>query len=163
MLTLHTDVRRYIRPFFLSPDGARPTRDKIYYDITSYLTTQAAFCFTTAPFVLLTLPNSLLVWSRVYFYTVIGAAAAMGFFSSPAKPWLKHKLEARNKGAIQKERETRGHPLMGLPSDPGEDIQEAVREIQQEVEMRRRKGSLVSMPNADEMRATVEQKTGKKL
>ncbi len=52
---------------------------------------------------------------------------------------------------------------MGLPSDPGEDVQKAVREIRLEVEMRRRRGSLVGMPKGEEMRAAVEDKLGKKL
>ena len=82
------DFRRHVRPFFLTPDGQRPTAYKPYYDIMSYLVTQTAFCFTTAPFVLLTLPSSLLVWARVYFYSIIGVAASMAFFASPAKPWL---------------------------------------------------------------------------
>ncbi|KAL8824788.1 MAG: hypothetical protein Q9191_004826 [Dirinaria sp. TL-2023a] len=97
--TIAKSVRRHIRPFFLTADGLRPTKYKPYYDTLSYFTTQAAFCFTTAPFVLLTLPASLLVWSRVYFYTVVGAAAAMAFFASPAKPWLNRRLQARNQGA----------------------------------------------------------------
>ena len=52
---------------------------------------------------------------------------------------------------------------MGLPSDPAEDVQEAVREVQQEVEARRRKGSAVRMPDGAEMKAKVEQKVGKEL
>ncbi len=155
------DVRRHIRPFFLTPDGTRPTPYKPYYDAFSYLATQAAFCFTTVPFVLLTLRDSLLVWSRVYFYAIFGAAATMAFFASPARPWLDRRLEVRNQREMEKE--VRGHPLMGLPSDPGEDVQEAVREIRLEVEMRRRRGSLVGMPRGEEMRAAVEDKLGKKL
>ena len=159
------DVRRHIRPFFLTPDGTRPTPYKPYYDAVSYLATQTAFCFTTAPFVLLTLPSSLLVWSRVYFYAVLGAAAAMAFFASPAKAWLNKKLQMRNKRNMEKEVEGdgRGQPLMGLPSDPEEDVQEAVREIRQEVETRRKRGSVVGMPSGEEMRAAVEYKLGKKL
>lgn len=110
---------------------------------------------------LLTLRDSLLVWSRVYFYAILGAAAVMAFFASPAKPWLDKRLQVRNQR--QMEGEVRGHPLMGLPSDPGEDVQEAVREIRLEVEMRRRRGSLVGMPRGEEMRAAVEDKLGKKL
>jgi len=159
------DVRRHIRPFFLTPDGTRPTPYKPYYDGASYLATQAAFCFTTAPFVLLTLRDSLLVWSCVYFYTVFGAAAVMAFFASPAKPWLNQRLQKRNQREMEKESEgeVRGQLMMGLPSDPGEDVQEAVREIRLEVEMRRRRGSAVGMPRGDEMKAAVEDRLGKKL
>lgn len=156
------DVRRHIRPFFLTPDGQRPTSYKPYYDALSYLTTQAAFSFTTAPFVLLTLPDSLLVWSRVYFYVVFGAAASMAFFASPAQAWLIKKLKARNRSALQP-KENNEDPLMGLPSDPGRDIDEAVKEIKEEVEARRRRGTSVSMPTGQNMKAAVEEKLGKKL
>ncbi|KAL9129853.1 MAG: hypothetical protein Q9217_001808 [Psora testacea] len=167
--TIAKNFRRHVRPFFLTPDGQRPTAYKPYYDIISYLATQTAFCFTTAPFVLLTLPASLLVWSRVYFYTILGAVASMAFFASPAKAWLIKRLRARNEGAtpaqkkgraIENERE---HPLMGLPSDPVGDIEEAVKEIKDEVENRRKNGSRVSMPTGVEMQKAVEEKMGKRI
>jgi lysophospholipid acyltransferase len=47
------------------------------------------------PFLLLSLSESLQVWARVYFYGVIGTAGAMAFFASPAKRYLKKKLEKR--------------------------------------------------------------------
>ena len=134
---------------------------KPYYDVLSYLITQAAFSFTTAPFVLLTLPDSLLVWSRVYFYVVFGVAASTAFFASPAKGWLIKKLETRNKPALQPKEKTE-HPLMGLPNDPGKDIDEAVREIREEVEARRR-GTSVSKPTGEDMKSAMEEKLGKKL
>ena len=157
-----SDFRRHIRPFFLTPDGQRPTSYKIYYDVFSYLATQTAFCFTTAPFVLLTLPDSLLVWIRVYLYTVVGAAASMAFFASPAKPWLIKKLMERNQNALQPKEKTE-HPLMGLPSDPAGDIDEAVKEVKEEVEARRRRGQSISMPGGADMKAAVEDKLGKKI
>ena len=101
MLIRLTDIRRFVRPFFLTPDDQHPTAYKVYYDVLSYFVTQATFCFTTAPFVLLTLPSSLLVWARVYFYAVLGVAASMVFFASPAKPWLKKQLRLRNQDASQ--------------------------------------------------------------
>lgn len=161
-LTLYPDFRRHIRPFFLTADGQRPTPYKIYYDVLSYLATQTAFCFTTAPFVLLTLPDSLLVWIRVYLYAVLGAAASMAFFASPAKPWLIKKLRTRNQNALQP-KEKAEHPLMGLPSDPAGDIDEAVSEIKEEVEARRRRGQSISMPTGRDMKAAVEDKLGKKI
>lgn len=89
----------------------------------------------------------------------------MAFFASPAKPWLKKRLQERNQRTMERgtDREVRGHPLMGLPSDPGKDVQEAIEEIKHEVETRRRQGSAVRMPNGEEMRAAVEKKLGKKL
>ncbi|MCJ1260253.1 lysophospholipid acyltransferase [Lobaria immixta] len=179
--TVAKNFRRYVRPFFLTPDGQRPTPYKIYYDVVCYFTTQVAFCFTTAPFVLLTLPTSLLVWSRVYFYAVIGTAASMALFASPAKPQLIRKLHARNQPALQRAaaataaaieqerkdkwrygdyRDGEEHPLMGLPSDPGRDVDEVVREIREEVEARRGKGRAGRLPTGAEMKAAVEDKLG---
>jgi len=156
------DFRRHVRPFFLSPDGQRPTSYKIYYDILCYLATQTAFCFTTAPFVLLSLPSSLLVWARVYFYAVLGTAASVAFFASPAKPWLIKRLKQRNQNATQP-KETKEHPLLGMPSDPAGDIDEAITEIRDEVETRRRRGQSISMPTGADLKAVVENKLGKKI
>lgn len=164
-LTITQDFRRHIRPFFLTPDGQKPTPNKRYYDILSYIATQAAFCFTTAPFVLLTLRSSLLVWSRVYFYTIIGVAASMAFFASPAKPWLNKRLSERNHLAPQRSssQSSINQPLLGLPSDPGQDINEAVKEVREEVEARRRRGLSASMPSGKDLKAAVESKLGKKV
>ena len=96
----------------------------------------------------------------------------MAFFSSPAKPWLIHQLSVRNqqpKRHVQPEterleKEERAHPLQGLPSDLTAEVDEAVKEIQEEVEARRRKGSVeVRMPKGEDMKAAVEDKLGKKL
>ena len=128
--TTAKNARRYIRPFFLTPDGQRATPAKRYYDLVTYLATQSVFCFTTAPFVLLTFSGSLLVWTRVYFYAVLVIAASMVFFASPAKDWLVRELDKRNRPALAKRRsqETLGSPSLGLSNDPGWDVDEAVRE-----------------------------------
>ena len=159
------DFRRHVRPFFLTPDGQRPTPYKRYYDIISYLVTQLAFCFTTAPFVLLTMPDSLLVWTRVYFYAIIGVVASMAFFASPAKSWLTQRLNKRNHPMIKRSasQETIGAPLMGLPNDPGRDIDEAIREVREEVEARTRRGTNVIMPTGQDLKVAVEEKLGKKI
>ena len=60
-------------------------------------------------------------------------------------------------------RENDEHPLMGLPSDPAGDIDEAVKEIKEEVEAKRRRGQSISMPIGTDMKAAVEDKLGKKL
>ncbi|CAF9941925.1 MAG: lysophospholipid acyltransferase [Alectoria fallacina] len=160
--TIAKNFRRHIRPFFLTPDGQRPTPYKLYYDVLSYLVTQTAFSFTTVPFVLLTLPDSLLVWIRVYFYTVLGAVASMAFFASPAKTWLIKKLRKRNQNALQP-KEKAERPLMGLPSDPAGDVDEAIKEVKEEVEGRRRRGQSISMPAGGDMKAAVEYKLGNKI
>ena len=134
----------------------------MFYDILSYIATQTAFCFTTAPFVLLTLSDSLLIWTRVYLYAVVGAAASMALFASPAKPWLIEKLKKRNQNVLQP-KEKAEHPLMGLPSDPAGDVDEAVIEIIEEVEARRRRGKSVSMPTGGDMKAAIEDKLGQNI
>lgn len=150
--------------------------------------TQTAFCFTTVPFCLLTLPASLLVWSRVYFYCIIGTAASMAFFASPAKAWLTHQLKIRNASsaadgdqtALQKQghqpatrpdlsarRTTHeslrdGYGGLGLPDDPQREVEEAMEEIKAELEVRQRRGSKITVPTAEEMRRMVEDRLGRK-
>lgn len=148
--------------------------------------TQTAFCFTTAPFVLLTLPSSLLVWSRVYFYCILGTAASMAFFASPGKSWLIHQLKIQNAatGAEKEVLKAQGHGHgrpdlggrrttntsaldgyggLGLPDDPEREVQEAVAEIKSEVEGRRRRGSKITVPTGEELKQMVEERLGKKL
>ena len=91
----------------------------------------------------------------------MGVIASIGFFASPAKPWLLQKLRTRNQNALQLN-EKAEHPLMGLPSDPAGDIDEAVREIREEVELRRGRGASISMPTRGDMKAAIETKLDKK-
>ena len=114
---------------------------------------------------MLTLPASLLVWTRVYFYAVIAVVGSMALFASPAKPYLIQQLKARQTprpGLARMESKER-HPVLGMPDDPAKEVDEAIREIQEEVESRRRRGSKVTMPTGQELRAVVESKLGKKL
>ncbi|KAI9847849.1 MAG: lysophospholipid acyltransferase [Sclerophora amabilis] len=161
--TVAKNFRRHIRPFFLHPTTGAPTSYKPIYDFLSFIITQTAFSFATTPFVLLALPSSLLAWSRVYFYCIVGVIASMAFFASPAKPYLMKQLQKRNQAALGRDTGTKGAPpqagvpkrtmsyesieestLMGLPSDPGKELDEAVQEVKDEVEARRRRGSKVS-------------------
>ena len=89
----------------------------------------------------------------------------MVFFSSPGKVWLIKKLKVRNANAIERLEISKDQkqPLLGLPEDPGRDVDEAVREIKQEVEARQRKGSKIEMPRGEEMRKVIEQKTGQRI
>lgn len=163
--TVAKNFRRHIRPFFMHPDGKTPTANKKYYDFLSYLSTQLAFAFTVAPFVILGFADSIRFWSRLYFYAIIGVAASMAFFASPAKGYLVKKLNERNRPVPQRtaSQESRGQPTLGLPSDPGRDIDEALKEIRSEIEMRKRRGSKVSMPTGQELKVAVEDKLGRKL
>lgn len=105
--------------------------------------TQLAFSFITAPFVLLTLPASLLVWSRVYFYAIIGTALSTAFFASPAKAYLIKKLNERSgeKGKLQRTQSQESlagkEPVLGLPPDPQQDLEEVVREVRAEMAARK--------------------------
>lgn len=125
---------------------------------------------------------------------MLGTAASMALFASPAKPYLVRKLRARNQPALERVaaataaaikqekkeeeeeeekeedkwkygdyRDGEEHPLMGLPSDPGRDVDEAIREIQEEVEARRGKGRTGQVPTVAEVKAAAENKLGKKL
>ncbi|TAQ85623.1 1-acylglycerol-3-phosphate O-acyltransferase/1-acylglycerophosphocholine O-acyltransferase [Chlorociboria aeruginascens] len=145
-LTLIIDFRRYLRPFFLDPKTSQPTSSKVYYDIFSYLATQLAFSFTTAPFCLLTLSGSFRVWSRVYFYAIVGVILSTAFFASPAKARLTEALNKRSstKGSVlqrthSQESLASTEPILGLPPDPQKDLEEAVEEVKAEMELRQRK------------------------
>ncbi len=96
--TAAKNVRRYVRPlFFRDPATLQdPLPAKAWiYDPLSLLATQVFFGFAVAPFILLTLQDSLLAWSRVYFYAVAGVAVSMAAFGSPLKPALKREIERR--------------------------------------------------------------------
>lgn len=108
----------------------------------------------------------------------------MAVFASPVKPYLIKKLRARNEPAHEKaaamtaksiaegtrntnkvESDTfrENHPIMGLPGDPGADVEEAVREIREEVEAFRGRGGIIEEPTVDDIKAAVEYKLGKKI
>jgi lysophospholipid acyltransferase len=93
--------------------------------------------------VLLTLSDSWLVWSRVYFYAILGTILSTAFFASPAKPWLKRKLEERAAKADSKLKKSQSQeslagqqPVLGLPP---ESLDEAINEIKIEMEVKPRK------------------------
>jgi lysophospholipid acyltransferase len=109
--------------------------------------TQLAFSFTVAPFILLTLPASFLVWARVYFYAVIGTALSTAFFASPAKPYMMRMVSERTgnaAGGLKRTESTESlnskEPVYGLPGDPSKDLDEAMSEVKAEMEARQRKG-----------------------
>ncbi|TVY91481.1 Lysophospholipid acyltransferase, partial [Lachnellula willkommii] len=142
--TVAKNARRHLRPFFLDPKTSKPTSSKIYYDVFSYLITQLTFSFATAPFVLLTLPASFLVWARVYFYGAIGTALATAFFASPAKAVLIKKLNERAgtptlKRSASPDSISNREPVLGLPAEPQEDLGELLSEVRAEIEARQRK------------------------
>ena len=179
---MNVDFRRHVRPFFLTPDNPnKPTSKKPYYDLASWLATQLTLSFAVLPFIFLSLPDSLAVWQSVYYYGIITTLSSLAFFSSPAKSILTKKLKARSarptpaqaesdvgsasgtgSGTVSAARKGNQTMALGLPDDPGRELDDAVQEIKSEIEMRNRRGSLVGMPSGEELKAKVEEKVGKR-
>ncbi|PWY71542.1 MBOAT family protein [Aspergillus sclerotioniger CBS 115572] len=159
------NFRRYVRPFFLTPDGSKPTPYKRYYDIMSWFTTQVTMSFTVMPFIFLSFSTSIGVWRSVYFYGIVGNILSLAFFASPAKGILIQKLKSRNRPHVTRSTSSDAlqQPTLGLPSDAVQAFDEAVQEIRGEIESRRRRGSAVTMPTGEELKAVVENKIGRKL
>jgi lysophospholipid acyltransferase len=139
----------------MSTDGKTPTPNKRYYDFFTYVVTQFAFSFTTAPFIILGFTDSLKVWSRVWFYCLFGVAASFGFLNSPYKVQLVQALKKRTgaasttgtpqKPGLQRADSsyTTTHVGGGIPDDPQKEFGEIVQEVRDELEKRKRRGSVV--------------------
>lgn len=124
----------------MTPDGKHPTKNKRYYDIFTWLVTQLAFTFTTAPFILLSIHDSLLAWARVYFYGIIGVGACSIFLLTPGKKYLQQKVKARTV-TRQEVRRADSHEglqgaTLGVPHEPAQEFDEMVNEITEEVKRR---------------------------
>ncbi|EME43207.1 hypothetical protein DOTSEDRAFT_72556 [Dothistroma septosporum NZE10] len=156
--------RRLLRPLFLTPDGTRPAPYKRYYDFLTWLATQLIFSFTTAPFILLTIHDSTLVWARVYFYGILAVLSTNLLLLTPAKTFLQKKVRARTSTRPDLKRHESNESMqgatLGVPSDPGREYDEMVEEIVEEV--RKRKGNAV-LPNQQELRRRVEETLRMKL
>lgn len=146
----------------MSADGTKALPSKRYYDIFTWLCTQLAFSFTVAPFIFLGFSSSLLIWQRVYFYTIIGVTASSLFLLSPGKQFLQQKVKQHSQPSeeqIKAELEKEGRiPTLGLPDDPGRAWDEMVEEIVAEIQERKRKG----LPIPTKLRQDAE-KIGKKV
>ncbi|KAB8237816.1 MBOAT, membrane-bound O-acyltransferase family-domain-containing protein [Aspergillus alliaceus] len=162
--TVAKNFRRYVRPFFLTPDGNQPTPYKKYYDIASYVVTQLTLSFAVMPFIFLSFSDSIRVWRSVYFYGIVGNIVSLALFASPAKGLLLKKLRGRNRPHVPRtvSSENMRQPTLGLPNDAIQEFDDAVQEIRTEIESRQRRGSLVNMPTGNELRAAVEDKIGRK-
>ncbi|WPH00819.1 Hypothetical protein R9X50_00364900 [Acrodontium crateriforme] len=150
--------RRLLRPFFMTEDGTKPTANKRYYDIFTWLVTQLTFSFTTAPFILLTIHDSTTAWARVYYYCVIGVAACSIFLASPGKALLLKRVKARSTRRPELTRNESQESLqgatLGVPVNPGKEWDEMVDEIVEEV--KRRRGSAAG-PEGVDLRRKVEE------
>ncbi|KAK5950457.1 Lysophospholipid acyltransferase [Knufia fluminis] len=152
--TVAKNFRRYIRPFFLEADGKTGTKYKIYYDIASWLVTQTAFCFVTAPFVILGFSDSIKAWARVYFYCIVGVGASVAFFASPAKAMLVKRLDkCGHPQQLKRTHSEQRMPHLGMLDT--EEIDRAIDEIKEEVDMRRRRGSKVDFPSGDALKQAI--------
>ncbi|KAJ5139043.1 Membrane bound O-acyl transferase MBOAT [Penicillium bovifimosum] len=166
--TVAKNFRRYVRPFFLTPDGTKPTPNKRYYDILSWLATQLTLNFAVAPFIILNFQDSVTVWSRIYFYGIINCAVSLLAFASfsPLRKYLIAQLKSRSRPQVGRTASTESvhHPPdLGLPNDPERDFDEVVAEVKAEIESRARRGSTVKMPTGEDLKVAVEQKIGRKL
>ncbi|KAJ5249001.1 Lysophospholipid acyltransferase [Penicillium chermesinum] len=164
--TAAKNFRRYVRPFFLTPDGTKPTPNKRYYDILSWLATQLTLGFAVMPFIILNFNDSMKLWSRVYFYGIVGTIGSLIVFATPVKGYLAGQLKRRNRPHVVRSvsQESVQPPTLGLSADPERDFDEAVNEIKNEIEARQRRGSVsATMPTGEELKVAIEQKIGRKL
>jgi len=132
----------------MSPDGKTPTANKRYYDIFCWLTTQLHFSFVVAPFILLTLPPTIKIWARVYFFGLVGLAVCFAFLQSPGKTMLIKKLKARSRPGLERTASSASvadgyDSTLGLPHDPEFEMQRIVKGVKDEIEARKRRGSTV--------------------
>ncbi|KAJ6264802.1 lysophospholipid acyltransferase [Drechslerella dactyloides] len=133
--------RRYIRPFFMSPDGTKPTEYKKYYDIFGTTLTALALAYMSAPFVVLEFGNSIMLWGRLYFYLHIGMVGLYVIFKSPTVNLIKAELKKRSSVVPQKPTrdQARNEALpFGIPDEDVvvADLQDAIEEIQELKERR---------------------------
>ncbi|RAL07759.1 lysophospholipid acyltransferase [Aspergillus homomorphus CBS 101889] len=167
--TVAKSFRRHVRPFFLTPDGSKPGPYKRYYDVISWLITQITMSFTVMPFIFLSFGTSVAVWRSVYFYGIVSNLLSIAFFASPAKAILVKKLRVRGASRPPHGPRTASSeslqqpPTLGLPNDAMQEFDDAVQEIKAEIESRRRRGSVVTMPTGEELKIAVENKMGRKL
>jgi lysophospholipid acyltransferase len=141
-----------LRPFFMSPDGAKPTSNKIYYDIFSWFITQVSFAFAVSPFITLYFDASIKVWARVYFYAIIGVVLSFGFLQSPGKAWLQSRVKKRTgvaKPEMERIKSVERMPTLGISDDPEKEIDEIVKEVKAEIERRRKEG--IKVPDVREL------------
>ena len=148
----------------MTPDGKKPTEYKRYYDIFTWLVTQLAFSFTTAPFILLSIHASMLAWARVYFYCIIGVTLCSVFLVTPGKTYLQQRVKARTSSRPDLRRNESQESLqgatLGVPSEPGQEWDELVDEVM--VEVKKRRGSRAG-PEGLELRKMVEETLHKKV
>jgi lysophospholipid acyltransferase len=136
-----TDGRRYIRPFFLTPEG-KPLARKMYYDVFTWIITQVSFAFVVLPFMLLQIRPVLQVWSSVYYFEIILSIGGMALFASPVKGILAKKVKAMQPRPGMERVKSEGGPdvMLGVPADPEKELQDISAEIKAEIDRRKSQG-----------------------
>ena len=121
---------------------------KKYYDLVTYLVTQLTFSFVTTPFLVLGFKDSLLVWSRVYFYAVFWAVASLAFFVSPGKVMLKKRLEEKKGSAsativrsLSTDSLNDPEPILGISKDLELDVADVMEVIKAEKQARQKQAA----------------------
>lgn len=141
----------------MQPDGKTPTKHKPYYDVFTWFVTQLAFSFTTTPFILLSIHDSLLAWQRVYYYCIIGVIACSIFLVTPGKAYLQKQVKLRASRPELKRGESQESmqgTTLGVPSEPGREFDEMVDEIMEEIKRRQGNGTI---PDGQELKRRVEE------
>ena len=120
MQTVGRLCRSHLRPLFLpatyvaSRTAPPPpqTPIKIAYDVAGTVVTLLVLNFTAAPFMLLTLRDSMIGWARLSWYGFWIVFGALGFFYAGGTGYLKHLQMTRLKQAgvkVDKEVKTNGN------------------------------------------------------
>ncbi|EPY50263.1 membrane bound O-acyltransferase [Schizosaccharomyces cryophilus OY26] len=91
--------RRYIRPFFLQQDMKTPNSFKKVYDFVGVVATNITVSYLIISFLLLTLSDSIYVWSKLRFLIHIYIVLSMVVFHSPVKAKLNKEIKKRTEKA----------------------------------------------------------------
>ncbi|KAK9470887.1 MBOAT, membrane-bound O-acyltransferase family-domain-containing protein [Dipodascopsis tothii] len=135
--------RRYIRPFFLTPDLSGPGPYKRYFDFVSWVAVQLGIAYTVQPFVILGFYDSMRLWARVWFYGHVVLFSMMIVFSTGVRKTIEGRLRERSKTAskldqikyeAEQSRMRAGHsPALGIPDTDLDELREGVEEDMREL------------------------------
>jgi lysophospholipid acyltransferase len=88
-------LRRFVRPFFFTPDLKHPLATKRIYDLYGYIATQSSINLLAGPFLILELNGSIHVWRSVYFYVHVAVFVIEGLFAAGLAKKLKQLQKQR--------------------------------------------------------------------
>ncbi|WOO80133.1 Lysophospholipid acyltransferase [Vanrija pseudolonga] len=105
--SLGRQLRRYVRPYFLplGSEGAAkpnsmprwpfPNLAKRTYDVVGWVMVQINLNYVASAFLLLRADYCITAWSRMYWYSHIIIAVAIGFFQLGGRRWLRKGIPPR--------------------------------------------------------------------